>query len=103
MSKIKLFLKFFNPNFRKKVKHVKSVIDCFLNVTLKILVYEIYIYLTLIISCGLWVSEANKGICPLGPENQRFYLSRKPGRGGGLTPKASGAYFLVSIFIWSFI
>ena len=44
MSKIKLFLKFFNPHFRKKVKHVKSVIDCFLNVTLKILVYEIYIF-----------------------------------------------------------
>ena len=35
MSKIKLILllKFFNPHFRKKVKHVKSVIDCFLNVT----------------------------------------------------------------------
>ena len=83
MSKIKLFLKFFNPNFRKKVKHVKSVIDCFLNVTLKILVYEIYIFFN--INYFMWIvgirgEQRNLSVGALKP---KILLIQEAGKGGG--------------------
>ena len=83
MSKIKLFLKFFNPHFRKKVKHVKSVIDCFLNVTLKILVYEIYIFFN--INYFMWIvgirgEQRNLSVGALKP---KILLIQEAGKGGG--------------------